>query len=791
MNTLPASRISFLILAVFFCARAGRIAGTVRSAQTGKPVAGVVVTVEGVTSSATTDSLGSYALEDIEPGSHNLLFVHERYEPVRRNDVYVAGEGTKRVDIDLVARIYQLDKMVVKTTSFRKAPDMTASTKIMNVDEILRAPGALTDVQRAVQNLPSVSSGADNVNEVVVRGGTPGENLFVMDNIEIPNPNHFGDQGSGGGVVSLVNPLLVRKVTFNAGAPPARYGGKASSVLDVRMREGNRTIVLGGIDVGVGGAGIHAEGPMWKGSSFMLSATRSYLDFVATFDPTQAVPRFWGGQAKLTQRLPSGKLYANGVLGVNGITIGDAQEELNMDYDVIEAGGTVYAAGATWEQFVGERVSTSVTLSGVGNTFDRLTFDRAPDADTGFTNESNEQEQTGRARLSVDLDNGVRLSGGGYGRRCDFDIDIWEKPDTLRDTNGAVARDADGAPITTLSPRAQDEVAYKYGGFVSAIVPLFDRLRIIPGVRVDGFTYNHDLNVSPRLSAELSLTSALSLTGAFGFQYQDPDYATLIAAEHGEELRAKRAINGVAGVEYIIDPPGIKLMAEGFYKDYADLPVDRALMDRRRQYRFLTGRDYVSEGEGRSFGVELFAHKKLTESVFFSAAYSLSRSERRHPRIGGGEWYPADYDFGQVVTLTGGKKIEMLEVPWYKQLRRNWWFKPLTPLMPFADRIEISGRFRYRGGRPHMEHAYDSLYRRWEVLLDSPNGARYEPYHRLDIRFERRYGFGFLHMIYYFDLQNIYNRSNAWRYIYNGQKATRVRIDQLSFFPAGGVIIGF
>ena len=310
MNSLPLSRTFLLVSAVLCCAHGGRIAGTVRSAETGRPVAGVEVTVEGGADSATTDTSGAYALSDMEPGGYNLLFVHERYEPVLRNDVYVAGEGTKRVDIDLVTRIQRLEKIVVNATSFRKAPDMTASTKIMNVDEILRAPGALTDVQRAVQNLPSVSSGADNVNEVVVRGGTPGENLFVMDNIEIPNPNHFGDQGSGGGVVSLVNPLLVRTVTFNAGAPPARYGGKASSVLDIRMREGNRTMVLGGVDVGVGGAGIHAEGPMWKGSGFMLSATRSYLDFVATFDPTRAVPTFVATLNSMKQRLASPEVWA-------------------------------------------------------------------------------------------------------------------------------------------------------------------------------------------------------------------------------------------------------------------------------------------------------------------------------------------------------------------------------------------------------------------------------------------------------------------------------------------------
>jgi hypothetical protein len=156
-----------------------------------------------------------------------------------------------------------------------------------------------------------------------------------------------------------------------------------------------------------------------------------------------------------------------------------------------------------------------------------------------------------------------------------------------------------------------------------------------------------------------------------------------------------------------------------------------------------------------------------------------------------GAWYPGDYDFRNVVTLTGGWKHELLDLPWYERLRAPWWFKVLTPIMPLADRIEISARFRYCGGRPYTPLDYDTTYHRWVLDLTRPNGDRYEPYHRLDLRFERRYGFGFLHMIYYIDLQNLYGRDNVWTYLYNDTNGSRARISQLPFFPAGGLIIGF
>jgi hypothetical protein len=225
----------FVLFFSFESVRAGMISGNVRNSQTSKPIAGVEIKIEGISSSVYTDSSGNFLIDSLQPGSWNLLLSQKNYEALKLNDIYVAGSENKRIDAEMNPSVYTLEKVVVRGNSFRRPPDMASSTKTMTFDEVLRSPGALVDVQRAVQELPSVSSASDNTNEIIVRGGNPGENLFIMDNIEIPNPNQFADQGSGGGVVSLINPLLMKGLTFNAGAPPASYGGKASSVLDVKL----------------------------------------------------------------------------------------------------------------------------------------------------------------------------------------------------------------------------------------------------------------------------------------------------------------------------------------------------------------------------------------------------------------------------------------------------------------------------------------------------------------------------------------------------------------------------
>ncbi|HON10787.1 MAG TPA: TonB-dependent receptor plug domain-containing protein, partial [Chitinispirillaceae bacterium] len=382
-----------------------------KNAQTGKPLSGVMVEIEGSDISTLTDSTGFFRFESVPSGSFNLLFFHEKSEPLSITDIFVPGNGEKRIEAEMNPVIANLEKMVVTGHAFRRAPDMSSSTKMMSFDEILRSPGALVDVQRAVQDLPSVSSAADNTNEIIVRGGNPGENLLIMDNIEIPNPNHFADQGSGGGVISLINPLLVKGLTFNAGAPPAQYGGKASSVLDVKLREGNDKIVLGGVDLGMAGVGFHAEGPLWSGANFMASATKSYLNLFSNFADATAIPRYWGLQGKVAQNIGSQKLYANFIYGDNGIEIADASGQIGTDGDEIEAGGKVYAAGVSWEGNWGEKFSTLVTLSGTGNSFERLEYSINPDdtRDTFFTNTSMEQEQTIKVQGSLDLPRNTRI----------------------------------------------------------------------------------------------------------------------------------------------------------------------------------------------------------------------------------------------------------------------------------------------------------------------------------------------------------------------------------------------
>ncbi len=799
-------RISFsLVMVCSIHLFGGVIIGTVQDAQSNRPVIEVTVAIVEKDTVTYTDSTGFYRFDSCTPGTYTLTYQASGFEPVTRNDVYIAGSGTKRVDIDLVPQILTLDKMVIRNTAFHRASDMSSSTKIINADELLRAPGALVDVQRVVQNLPSVTSAGDNVNEVVVRGGTPGENLLIMDNIEIPNANHYADQHSGGGAISLINPLLVKGLTFNAGAPPAQYGGKASSVIDVTLREGNETIVFGGLDLGMAGAGGHIEGPLWKGANFIASGHKSYLDFIANFRDDIPIPQFWGLQGKLAQQIQDHTLSLNGIYGKNFIRIKELHKE-GFEYDIIESGGIVYAGGMNWKARWNDVFTTTMVVSGTGNTFDRLTcnppYNKIIDStlysferDTFFTGGTWNDEQTLKVKGSFDFQNSNKMIVGVVAKRFEFMIDQQETPDTLKDyqldTNGIPVTNPSGDPIIFREYAVIRDTTYKYGGYVSCIFHAFDRVRLVPGIRFDRLLYNNSFSVSPRLNAVLSLNGKIDLTGAFGVQYQDPEFVDMIIDSRNRELKSKRAITGIGGVEYYIESFDIKVIAEGFYKKYDNLLFDASLLtpDSLDQTDQL-----VDDGEGHAFGIELFAQKKLTHSFFWTMALALSRSLYKDLRPGHeGEWYDGDYDFRHSFTVTGGWKKELLKSSWYKKkFHDKLWFKILHPFMPLADRIELSAKWRYLDGRPSTKQHFSSRYKRWYIDTGaSLNNTRLKPYHRLDIRFERRYGFGFLQLIYYIDIQNVYDRDNLWLYLYSDKNGNRLPISQIPFFTTGGIIIGF
>jgi hypothetical protein len=662
----------------------------------------------------------------------------------------------------------------------------------MNFEEIRRSPGDVADIQRAMQALPAVVSGSDQMNEIIIRGGIPGENLFLLDGIEIPNPNHFGVQGAGGGPINLLNSYMVRNVDFYAGAFSAKYGDKASSVMDISLRNGNRDRFRAEGSLGMAGVGLLLEGPVGiADGSYIFSARKSYLDLIISSTGLTAVPNYYNFQGKMTLNLnKNNTLFINGVYGSDNIDIeGEDEAGYGRGAENVRNANSLSVAGLTLRTFWAKNIFSHTTLSAVRNFYDIDVFE-LPENNTFYTNISDELEMNLKTDFVYRMFDNLDLNFGASVKKIEFDHDIWAQGDTLFLYDPASARPDSSIGIfqTYNTYEVNRKVSsYKTAFYGQASLDFLRYFRLTGGLRYGKFEYTGYEAVEPRMGLSIRLHPKLNLNFAYGKHHQTPSYIEVSAHPLNRNLKDKYTQQYVVGIDYLIRED-INLVMEAYSKTYHNVPVERNLTT-ADPFDDFQG-EMLNVGKGRAKGIELFLQKKLTRSFSTIISYAHSISEARDPRYG--TYYNWDYDYRNVFTLIAGYKFSWSDDPWYQKLRSRWWFNMISwiPLSP-SDEFELSLKFRYLGGRPYTPPQYYPQLREWVVEeTQELNPLRYPDYHRFDIRIDRRFIFNNWNLVVFFDIMNIYNRDNIWDYQYNDD-GSREDILQFQTFPVGGVSLEF
>ncbi len=218
----------------------GSITGTIMDATTNEPLIRATVLVVGTTLGAASDLDGRYLVDKVPVGTYALQVNLLGYKSILIPDVTVTNTKPTDVDIKLTLNPLELQGVTVKPNFFEQVPDKLLSTQSQSNAEIRRLPGGLEDVVRAMSILPGVAQVQNGRNDLIVRGGAPSENLYLVDGIEVPNINHFGTQGATGGPLSFINLDFVDNTTFSSGGFGVRYGDKLSSVTRIDLRHGRQ-----------------------------------------------------------------------------------------------------------------------------------------------------------------------------------------------------------------------------------------------------------------------------------------------------------------------------------------------------------------------------------------------------------------------------------------------------------------------------------------------------------------------------------------------------------------------
>jgi len=740
-------------------ARTGSIAGAVLDRETRQPVAQASVAIEGLALGTATDEAGRFALRDVPAGSHRLRAWRLDYPPVIVSDVVVGPGRETRVTIELAAEALPQGAVEVLARGFTRRKDQPASGFDMSYEEIRRSPGAIGDVFRLVQGLPGVLNSNDQRNDVVARGGSPSENLILVDNVEVPNLSHFAAQGTTGGPISMLHNELVRDASFRAGGFPATWGGRLSSVMDIRLREGSRERFESATDLTVAGFGQLFEGPLGERGSWLLSLRTSYYDLVAEPFGITAIPYATSGQLKAVwDASPRDKLWLVNVSGTDHIAQDydpdDEHDPFGLSYS---SGGWRTVTGLNWQRLFGAGAWGTLALSDSYARYRQDVFDPYLDGARVFHNRSGEGETSLRADFAG---RGRALewkAGAGLERlRADY---LMEQPFGVAN------------PFSSDTTRREyvrierTEAAWQGAAYAQATRALGRRADLTLGARAERWGAIGATSFDPRAALVVHAGAALDASVSYGLYHQPPALALVGAYDVNRDLAPMRCEHLVAGLAWT-PASDVRVTLEAYRKRYSAYPVSPefpvyTLASSGDQYS-LVGllMPLVSAGSGEARGLELYAQKRLSQGLYGQFSYGLSRSEHR--------------------ALDGVLRRGGFDAPHAATLIAGWKRGPAW---------EFSTRFSWASGRPYTPalEPYSSDQGRWVLDLERLNAARTPAYARQDVRVDRRFTVGRRNVTLWLEVQNVWDRVNRLQYIWDTDAGRLGGIPQIGFLPVLGV----
>lgn len=670
--------LSFLASCVTVQARqsSAPIAGVVIDAESRAPIAGASI-VAGSSRTA-SDAAGRFTLA-APPAGAVLDVAAEGYYSLSLDRSTNGPDADAPLEIALTRTSVVTDALIVRGT----APAAAPATRVVAPVEVLRTPGAIDNVFRALQAQPGVAATVEIGGYLSVRGGAPDQNLTVLDGVEVHDPYRLF------GLASAFNPETIDRFELASGGFSAKYGDRLSSLLSIDSRSGDAARRFGGIaSLSVTDANVVTEGGFPSGS-WLFTSRRTYYDAVANLVSDQRFPGFADVQTKVAWQPRSGASLT--VFGLTSRQSGD----IHVDGDDVAA--TMFdatgndLAWARFEATLGGRVHAT-TVAGFSDTRVRSGFD-ASFADDGRRSNAPEDLASPRLAVTYGLQTRIRdwsarqqidtaiakhaLSAGLEFHELATSLDISFAGDRNPNAaNGSSVQAGAGLPPHLVSRLDHARAA----AWTEAAWTLADRWSAVTGVRVDRVGLTRETQVSPRLSTTYAPTSAARLRAAVGRYTQSPGYEKLAQSDYlldlshatARQLASQQAWIGSVGGEYDLRG-GASLRVEAYYKRFADMLIGRLEDDATRQAR-LARYDFPRElasdvptasvitsvpsndGRGRAYGFDVQVSRMTVPAggrIRGWASYTWGKADREAY----GLRFPFEYDRRHSATLVAAYQL--------------------------------------------------------------------------------------------------------------------------------------
>jgi len=735
---------ALLLLAFSSFSQNGTLEGLVKNPINNQPVPFANVIIYGTTIGSVTDLNGKFRLNGIEAGFVKVQVSSIGYETVVSTEILVTNAKTAFIEIAMNESSTQLDEIKVKASPFVRKEESPLSMRSIGIGEIEKNPGGNRDISRVVQSLPGVAGSVSYRNDLIVRGGGPSENRFYLDDVEIPNLNHFSTQGASGGPIGIINVDFVRSVDFYSGAFPANRGNALSSVLEFKQVDGNKEKMKFRATVGASDLALTMDGPVGDKTSLVFSARRSYLQFLFAGLGLPFLPTYNDVQFKLKTRINEKNEIT--LIGLGAID----QFELNLDANETEEKRYLvgylpvfeqwnYTVGGVYKHY---RVNGYQTLvlsrNHLNNTSYKYIGNVEEDSLKILDYNSDEIETKLRYEHTWRTENKMKINIGAGMEYAQYFNETFQ----MRFLNTG----------STAINYESDLDLVKWNTFGQVSKGIFDgRLTVSVGLRADANNYSSEMSnlfkqLSPRLSLSYPFAEKWALNFNTGRFYQLPAYTTLgYGAQNGVLVNKANGVGYlqsdhlVGGLEYLPNEQS-KITLEGFYKKYNNYPFSVndsiALASKGGDYGTFGDEEVVSTGVGRALGAELYM--RYTNLFGFNTilAYTFVRSEFKDAY---GEYIPTAWDNKHLFNITATRSF------------KNHW--------------DFGFKFRFAGGAPYTPYDVEKSFYvlAWDSRLQAYpdysrfNQKRLNAFTQLDVRVDKSYFFDKWSLMVYVDIQNLLN----------------------------------
>lgn len=805
----------FVVLSHFIFSQITEIVkGRVVDKATGIGIPGAIVQLRSSQQVVTTNTNGYYKLENVPVGRQSFLFMYIGYKSVPMNNVIITSGKAMMIDVELEESTENLGEVEVRAGNDTDVVNtmQVSNMKSFSIQETERYAGSRQDPARMAQNFAGVQGTNDSRNDIVIRGNSPTGLLWRLDDIDIPNPNHFAVAGSAGGPQAIINNKYLANSEFYTGAFPANYGNALGGVFDLKMRNGNNEKHEGTFQLGVLGTELALEGPISKksGASYLVTYRYSTLALFSKVNfhlGTSATPFYQDMGLRLNFPTKKAGVFAfSSIGGLSNIhiilsTTHERPKELYGDLNRDQIFGSKMGVGNFSHTYAFNSrtlIKTNLALGVQTVAGDQFQILRKKDFVPNDTlpqmlhYDFAEYKTTLASYIKhkINAKNSVKV--GFFLNR--FDVNFYDKVkiNSLYDT---IALVIENKPYKTrINATANFYLIQPYLAYVHKFN---ERLSLNAGIFSQFLTLNNRYTLEPRASLRYQVKSNQVLTLAYGFHSQMqtpylyftiPDTINVNGVKTfntnrefaNKNLDFSKSQHLVLGYDYFATKY-LKIKTEIYYQQLWNVPVyfvpsSVSMMNAGSTFvRFIPIYQMENKGTGYNYGLELTIEKLYHKHFFYMFSGSLFDSKYT---ASNGKTANTNFNGNYMFNVLAGYEINLGKDK--------------------KDNLSFGTKFTYGGGKRYSPVNIPLSNAVMDVVAkdDSVNTKQFAPYNRLDFRISYKINGKKIGTEIALDLLNVMSTKNILALSYapdpaNLQADPLVKNYQLGFLPLLYVKVDF